>query len=240
MMSLNKVSFSQTVLKQVKWKVKAYCQTLITLIFIQIGLSILTSGGSITVGGGFNEVNLDIHYYSLDLNVIFTSIWALVTAIVIQTKGYRQNDYSVISTHFTASIANIIVLFIYSFIATIISFMTLYILVAAVQLLGNITIMKESTLIEFSHFGVVFFIFLFASALGYLIGSLFNLSKGLGILIVVFVLLLIESFDTQWETVLTFFFSTGYLSFMLKTLMVSILLFALAIFSLSRKEVNRQ
>lgn len=50
MMSLNEISFSQIVLNQVKWKMKAYSQSIIILILIQITVSILFSGGNITMG----------------------------------------------------------------------------------------------------------------------------------------------------------------------------------------------
>lgn len=240
-MSLNKVSFSQTVLKQVKWKMRAYSQSLITLILIQVTVSILISGGDITMGGGFNEVDINIHYYRLDSYIILSCIWALVIAILIQTKGYHHDDYSVITTRYTANLANIIVLFVYSFIAAIISFMTLYILITLIQLVGNIAVMKEYTLFEFTQFGMVFFIILLAASIGYLIGSIFNLSRGLGILIVVLVLMFNLLLDNQPDVVLTnFLLKTGYISFMLKALTVCILLFVSAIFILSRKEVNRR
>lgn len=129
----------------------------------------------------------------------------------------------------------------YSFIAAIISFMTLYILITLIQLVGNIAVMKEYTLFEFTQFGMAFFIILLAASIGYLIGSIFNLSRGLGILIVVLVLMFNLLLDNQPDVVLTnFLLKTGYISFMLKALTVCILLFVSAIFILSRKEVNRR
>ncbi|MFL0505933.1 hypothetical protein ACH0B5_09305 [Ureibacillus sp. 179-F W5.1 NHS] len=241
MMSLNEISFSQIVLNQVKWKMKAYSQSIIILILIQITVSILFSGGNITMGGGFNEVNINIHYYTLDSYIILSCIWALVIAILMQTNGYRHDDYAVITTRYTASLANVIVLFVYSFIATIISFMTLYILIALIQVVGNIAVMKEYTLFEFVHFGLAFFIILLAASIGYLIGSIFKLSKGLGILMVVLAVIFTAILNVQPEALLVnFFFNTGYLSFMLKALFTCILLFVSSIFILSRKEVNRR
>lgn len=240
MMSLNNSNFSKVVIKQAKWKWKTYSQALVSLVILQIIIAFLTSGGSGMYGGGFNGFNIDIHLYSLDVFIIITCLWAFITALLTQTKAYQQVYFSMVTNRVTANLANIIVLVIYSIIATIITFMSLYIVVATSLLFSETELIRETFLFSPMQFAVALFMILLATASGYFIGAAFYLSKLFGVAIIVLGIFVLLSLEEQMLTVLTFFFEAGYPLFIVNASGVSALLFAFAVIFTSRKEVVRR
>lgn len=240
-MSLNHKTFPQVVRVQTKWKVKAYSQALVPLLILQIIMAILTSSGSGTSSMTMNQVSIESYFYSLDVFLISTCIWAVITAFLIQTRGYRQTDLSAITNRATGNTANIISLIFFSFIAVIVNYMSLYILVASIQLIKGIDIFPNSELFNFMQFLVAFFIILLAASSGYFISSLFNLSKILGSLFVlVGGFLCIRVLDEQLLTIVKFYFEAGYFLFLVKALITAALLFALPVVFLNGKEEVRE
>lgn len=241
MMSLTHKTFPQVVLTQVIWKVMAYSQALITLLILQIVMGFFNySGGSGMTSIGNGTFSVRLHFYSLDIFLMATCFWAFVTAFIIQTKGYRQTDLSTVTTVATGSIANALVLTLYSFIATIIIYMSLYILVAIIQLNKEIDMVPNVGLFNLTQSLVTFSIILIASSSGYFMSSLFNLSKIIGSVFVVGIgYFLIQVLDEQLLTVIKFYFEAGYLLFAVKALISVFILFALPIIFLNSKEVVR-
>ncbi|MCM3390137.1 hypothetical protein LG296_00750 [Ureibacillus chungkukjangi] len=239
-MSLTHKTFPQVVLTQVKWKVMAYSQALITLLILQIVMYYFNYSGSGMSTRGNGLLSLQTHFYSLDGFVISTCLWSFVTAYLIQTKDYRKTNLSIVSNRVTGNIANALVLVFYSFIATIIVHMSLYILVAFIQLVKGITMFPDVSLFNFLHFLVSFCLILLAASSGYFLSSLFNLSKILGGLFVIFFgLFLFRVFDEQLLTIMRFYFEAGYLLFIVKALITASLFFTLPVVFLNRKEVVR-
>nr|WP_106782243.1 hypothetical protein [Lysinibacillus timonensis] len=240
-MSLNKMTFFQVVRKQVKWKCKAYSQSFITLIIIQVILSLLAFNGSGMSGTGTNDLQLDITFYSLDTLVIISCICAFITALLLQSKDNIQDDYSIVSSRITSSFSNSIFIIIYSFIATITTFTSFYISVLMVQLISNTVLIREGVLINPIQFMVVFFILLLAASSGFFLGAAFYRAKMLGIGIIILSIVVINNvFEEQLLTLLTFFFEQGYLLFILKGIVVAMVLMSLSILLHSRKEVSRR
>lgn len=239
-MSLNHKTFPQVVMTQAKWKTKVYSQALVPLLILQIFMAIFTSGGSGMSSIGMNQVSVESYSYSLDIFLVTTCLWAFITAFLIQTKGYRLTDLSTITNRATGSIANIIVLLVYSIIATIIVYMSLYILVAAVQLIKGIGTFPEVDMFSTIQALVVFFMILLAASSGYFMSSLFYFSKVIGcVLVIGFGYLLFRVLDEQLLTIIKFYFEAGYFLFFVKALITAILLFALPVIFLNGKEVVR-
>lgn len=239
-MSLNNSSFSQIVIKQTKWKFLSYSQALLALVVIQIVFSILLSSGSGAMfGGGYNNISVTNRIYSLDGVLMVGSMWAFITAILFQTKAFRLDDYSVVTNRYTASIANSIVLVIYSFIGAIISTLTLY-LASVVQLVfSSAEFVSGNIIISPLKFTVLFVIILLGASAGYFLSSSFQLSKWLGLLVIAVCILVVSSLDEQLLTVFLFFFKSGYPLFIVKGSIISVILLVASILLLSRKEVDR-
>ncbi|QCR30809.1 hypothetical protein [Lysinibacillus sp. SGAir0095] len=241
-MSLNHKTFHQVVLMQAKWKIKAYSHALVPLLILQIFMGFINYGGGSgmsTIGNGTFSVK--IHFYSLDVFLMATCLWAFITAFLIQTKGYRQFDLSTVTTRATGSISNTIVLIVYSFIGAIIVFMSLYILVALIHLFKGISMVPDVSLFNFMHFFIAFLVLLLAASSGYFLSSLFNLSKIIGgVFILVLVYFFFRVLDEQLLTILKFYFEAGYSLFMVKAILTAGILFSLPVIFLNRREVVRR
>lgn len=238
-MSLNNSSFSHIVFKQTKWKFLTYSQALLALVVIQILFSFLLSSSGPMHGGGFNNINYTTKTYNLDGVLMVGGMWAFITGMIVQTRAYRYDDFSFVTNRFTASIANSIVLVMYSFIGTIISVLTLYIIAGAVQVFLHVQFVSGNVFISPLYFSVSFVILLLATSSGYFFSTAFQLSKWLGILVIVGLIAVVRSLDEQLLTVMLFFFQDGYPLFIVKGSLVSIVLFVVSIFLLTRKEVER-
>ncbi|RKJ63901.1 hypothetical protein D7X33_25880 [Butyricicoccus sp. 1XD8-22] len=239
-MSLNSYSFSQVLWKQVKWKLSAHSQALNTLIIIQIMIVFLGFNASSMSGTGFNGIHLSIHFYSLDVMVFIACIWAFITALLLQRMDYFQDDFAVVTTRFVSNISNSIVLVFYSFIATIITIVSLYIFVVSIQLFTQVELIADGLLINPIQMLVAFSILLLAASSGFFVGALFSFSKILGIVIIGLWIAFINSLEGQLATVLIFFFEEGYLLFIIKAIVLTIILMSLSTLLLSRKEVVRR
>ena len=240
-MSLTHKTFPRVVLIQVKWKVMAYSQALITLLILQIVMYFFNYSGSGMSTRGNGLISLQTHFYSLDVFVISTCLWSFITAYLIQTKGYQKTNLSVVTNRATGNIANALVLIFYSFIATIIVHMSLYILVAFIQLFKGVTMYPDVSLFSFTHFLVAFFTILLAASSGYFLSSLFNLSVVIGgVFVLFFGFFLLRILDEQLLTIMKFYFEAGYLLFTVKALITAALLFLLPVVFLNGKEVVRR
>ena len=238
-MSLNELPLSKLVGKQAKWKCKAYSQFLFVLIILHVFWILLTvTLGTSSRSDGWNNVTINIQIYSLDTFIAYTSIWAFIMAIVTQTNSKRSQDYSIVTNHLSASLANIIMLIVYSFIATILSFFSLYIVVG-IKFIQNVDMMIESLLFTPIQFFVAFLIILFMAAIGYFIGTGFYLNKLIGVGIIILIFLIVRSIEGQLGTVISFYFQEDFGMFLLKVLMTVVFLFILSVILINRKEVIR-
>lgn len=239
-MSLTDLTLFQLVVKQAKWKCKAYSQLIFALIVLHLFWILLTvTVGTTSNGFGFNNLTINVQIYSLDSFIMFACLWAFITALLTQTNSYINPDYSVVTNHLSASLANIIVIIIYSFLATIISFLSLYI-VAAIKFIQNVEIIMESSQFTLMQFCVVFLIILLLAAIGYFIGSAFHLHKLFGVGIIILIFLIVRSIEGQLLTVFTFYFQEGDGLFLLKALITVIFLFIVSVVLINRKEVVRR
>lgn len=240
MMSLNSYSFSQVLWKQVKWKLSAHSQALNTLIFIQVIIALLGFNASSMSGTGFNGIHLSIHFYSLDVMVVIACIWAFITALLLQRMDYLQDDFAIVTTRFISTLSNSILLIFYSFIATLITILSLYIFGMSVQLFTQVELIADGLLINPIEILIAFSILLLAAFSGFFVGALFSFSKMLGIVIIGLGIAIINSLEEQFATVIIFFFGDGHLLFILKAIVFTIILMSLSILFLSRKEVIRR
>ena len=247
MMSLKTVNLAETVKKQFVFKLKANIDVFSSLVGIQLLAILFSLGGVASMGMGGTNISVDVKYYSADLVIVFTMLWSFVTAITITTKPYRNHDFTFVSNRLSSSLSNILFLLTASFIGS----MTAVLAGNLVKLLVSILFKQEifhsySLSLELTLGIVITIIYVFfISSIGYLIGTLVQVSKGFIILIPVLFLGSIF-FDASMQRepyiiqVFQFFMMESSLFlFTLKTLLTSALLFIAAISLLNRMEVKR-
>ena len=247
MMSLTTINLAETVKKQFVFKLKANIDVFSSLVGIQLLAILFSLNGVASMGMGGTNLSVDVKYYSADLVIIFTMLWSFITAITITTKPYRNHDFTFVSNRLSSSLSNILFLLTASFIGSI-----------TATLAGNLVKLLVSILFkqELFHFyngslefvlgiGVTIIYVFFLSSIGYLIGTLVQVSKGFIILIpVVFLgtIFLAASMHTEPLLIQIFQFyvlESSLLLFILKTLLTTVLFFIAAISLLNRMEVRR-
>ena len=247
MMSLKTINLAETVKKQFVFKLKANIDVFSSLVWIQLLAILFSLNGVASMGMGGTNLSVDVKYYSADLVIIFTMLWSFVTAITITTKPYRNHDFTFVSNRLSSSLSNILFLLTASFIGSI-----------TATLAGNLVKLLVSILFkqELFHFytgslefvlgiGVTIIYVFFLSSMGYLIGTLVQVSKGFIILIPVLFLgtiFLAASMHTEPLLIQIFqfyVFESSLLFFILKTLLTTVLFFVAAISLLNRMEVRR-
>ncbi|MBO1512915.1 hypothetical protein [Metabacillus bambusae] len=180
MMFLTEVKLVDIVKKQFMYKIKAYLSVFSSLLTIQIIGILLSTTGSRSMGTSSNGFSLNVSYYTGDIIIIFTMIWALISAIIITTKAYRNDDFVFVSNRLSSNLSNIVFLLFASIvggITTMLSGILFKVIMYFILDDGNVA----TTFISIQELIVgiiasILYVFLLAS-LGYFVGMLVQLSK---------------------------------------------------------------
>ena len=248
MMSLTKANLAETVKKQYLFKLKANIDAFSSLIWIQLLAILFSFGGVGSMGGGGANLNIEVKYYSADLVIVFTMLWS-----------FHYSDYHYIQNHIVIMILSFVTNRISSSLSNILFLLTASIIGSITAVLaGNLVnvlvsiLFKQETfsdlywILEFMlGIGITILYVFFLSSIGYLIGSLVQVSKGFIILIPVlfFGSLFLEASMQKTPFlfhVFQFYVMESSLSlFIMKTLITTAVFFIAAISLLNRMEVRR-
>ncbi|TMW70338.1 hypothetical protein [Alteribacter natronophilus] len=175
MMSLNEISTGDVIKKQIIYKMRTYKGAFTTLMFVQL-LGILFSlggTGSFSMGGIYTVAGTQ---YSSMTVIIFTGIWAFVTAVLLTTKEDRKHDFVFVTNRLTSNVSNAVFLGIISVISGITAILSGFLLAVILILINSEIIlhlgggMYGVSTAAAGIFSTSLYI-LMAAALGYLAGS---------------------------------------------------------------------
>lgn len=247
MMSLTKVSYSSLIKKQLQFKFKAYLNVFNSLIILQLFSVLLAFNPTISRGMSGYGINGSLDTYSADFTVVFTLLWGFITAFLLTTKAYREDDYTFVTNSETQLWANSLFLLAISCIGGLTTLLSgsLYRVVFYFTSDAGTIVWQRPTLAEFSIGAIAtsMYIFLFC-ALGYLAGTLVQLNKiFMFILPVMFIGLLLISGNAGKANFLVksylFYFKEAHLTiFLLKIILTSGLIFYISKFLFRNKEVR--
>ncbi|WP_404450963.1 hypothetical protein LG329_11515 [Virgibacillus necropolis] len=182
-MSLTTISTGNLVRKQFQYKMKAYIGVFSSLMVLQILAILFSLGGSGGSGGsGSHGISINVRYYSASIVVVFTMLWAFISAILITTKAYREDDFTFVTNRVTANLSNIVFLGTASIIGGVTAVLSGYLLKVVMYYVPDsgqfIGISSGPSPLEllFGLFATILFVFMFSS-LGYLVGTLVQLHK---------------------------------------------------------------
>lgn len=182
MMSLSKPSLINVVKKQYTYKLKSYIQVFSTLIFVQLLAILFSFGGVGMMGSSSDRIEVDIHFFSADIVVAFTMLWAFITAIIITTKAYRNDDFLFVTNRISSNISNLMFLITASFIGGITAMLSSHLMrVIMYFFIGqksvNGTSVRDVPIeLVLGISTTIFYVFLFC-AIGYFVGTLVQLNK---------------------------------------------------------------
>lgn len=244
-MSLTKVSLAEVVKKQYIYKLHAYIQAFLSLIILQVIAILFSLNGSGMMGSGGGMIDLEVHYYSADIVVAFTILWGFITAILITTKAYRNDDFILVTNRISSNLSNVLFLLTASLIGGITANLSSFLLKIIISIFKSdfyinspVEIVTVMDLFVGSG-ATVLYIFLF-SALGYLVGILVQLNRVFAVVLpVVFVGgLILDGMRGDAgviAAVFKFFFAeSSFTLFLIKGICTLVLLF-LAAFGLSNR-----
>jgi hypothetical protein len=182
MMSLTKVSLSSVVKKQYSYKLKAYVQVFMTLVFLQLLAILFSLNGVGMMGSSSENIEVDVHYYSADIVVFFTMLWGLITAILITTKAYRNDDFAFVTNRLSSNLSNLLFLLTASIIGGLTAMLSSYLMKVILyffvgkQTIDSPNLVGEPVELLIGILATSFYVFLFC-ALGYFIGTLVQIHK---------------------------------------------------------------
>ena len=187
-MSLTKVSLTNVVKKQYVYKLKAYSQVFMSLIFLQLLAVLFSMNGVGGMAGGDESIDVEVKYFSSDYVTAFTMLWGFITAILITTKAYRNDDFVFVTNRVSSNLSNAVFLLTASFIGGITAMLSSYLLKVIIYYFISDVPIKSTTILEaplellLGIFSTFLYIFLFC-ALGYLVGTLVQISKAFTVLL---------------------------------------------------------
>lgn len=186
MMYLAEVKLFAVVKNQFLYKLKAHLSIFSSLLIIQVVGMLLSMNGSGSMGTSSDGYSLNISYYTGDIIIIFTMIWSFISAIIITTKAYRNDDFVFVANRFSSNLSNICFLVFASIVGGITAMLSgillkvvMYFILDDGNIMGAVISLQELLL------GMIvstFYVLLVAS-LGYLIGMLVQISKWFSVLL---------------------------------------------------------
>lgn len=243
MMSLTSTSLSSIVLKQFRYKMKAYIGIYLALILVQVlGIFIATLATSLWSISN-NLYTITFKSYSSNIVIFLTFIWAFMNAILITTKAYREDDFTFVSTRISYNLANMLFLITISGIGAVTALLSNGIIRLFVYFTADIDVfLTLSSAWGTSHYGVglittFLYILLFGMA-GYVIGMMIQTSKLF--LLLIPVALFTFAYLERLEIIFEFYFmEQSFLLFAVKTMATILIGSAFVLVLTNRLEVRR-
>ncbi|MGM0876247.1 MAG: hypothetical protein ACQEWV_16120 [Bacillota bacterium] len=186
MMYLTEVKLFDVVKKQFMYKVKAYLSVFSSLLIIQAIGILLSTNGSSSFGTGSNGLSLEMSLYNGNIIIIFTMLWAFISAIIITSKAYRNDDFVFISNRLSSNLSNIGFLLLASIVGGITCMLSgvllkvvMYFMLDDRNVIGTLISFQE---IMLGIIVSIFYLFILTSS-GYLVGMLVQLSRWFSVLL---------------------------------------------------------
>ncbi|MFS0674701.1 hypothetical protein [Ornithinibacillus sp. 179-J 7C1 HS] len=245
-MSLTNTSLVNIVMKQLRYKLKAYIGVLLALILAQVlGIFIATLAASVgSVSNGFYSI--EVESYSSNVVIGFTLIWAFMNAILISTKAYREDDFTFVANRLSYNFSNILFIITISTVGAVTAFLSNGIIQIVVYFTSDVEFfltLGES--VEPFHHGLglvstFLYVLLFAIT-GYLIGMMVQVSKLFLLLIPIclFAIGYLEQGGFGFGEIVGFYFlEQSFPLFVIKSLITILICGSLAILLSNRLEVR--
>jgi hypothetical protein len=247
MMSLTSANMNVVVKRQYLFKLKANIDAFSSLIGIQVIALLFSLGGMGMSGSSSSYFTLTVRSYSADVVMAFTMIWGLVTAITITTRSYRNFDFTFVTNRLTSNLSNVLFLVTASLLGGVTSILSGYLVrVAGYFFLGHTLYSSEMAVGELI-IGVIAasLYILTASSIGYLFGTLAQVSKAFIIVIpalLIGFLFLDISFNPmpiQQEIYQFYFIESSFILFLIKILLTTAILFGTSSILFNRMGVRQ-
>lgn len=245
MMSLSKPTAGYIIKQQFRYKVEAYLDQFLYLVMLQVLALLFSFSSSNSMGYGSDSVFVHVGYYSVNMVLIFTMLWGLVTGVYLTTKNYRYDDFSFVTNRMTSNVSNSLILVFASIFAGVTAMLTSFLQKVLLYFFSSENFLMNFDLMEYFEemlIGITAAIFhvLFLAAIGYFIGTLVQLNKIFVVVIPAIFILMLNYFEDFTSDIFFFYYAeSSLLIFSLKIIITSLLLFASATVLSNRLEVSK-
>jgi len=252
MMSLTETNLIEITKRQYFYKLKGYMSLFFNMAGVQI-VALLFSAGGVAGSSGMSSNNMEfsVKWFSADMVLSFTLMWAFVVAIYLTTNNYRNIDFAFVSNRLSSNLSNIAFLLTAGVAGGITASLAGYLIRIIVYLsIGSQNIVSENFFILPQELivGIItaaLYITLI-SALGYFVGMLAQLHKVFVILLpaLIFGIMIMETKiagKPQTFVKLAGFFTNegSFTLFALKVMITVVVLFWGGIIMSNRLEVRQ-
>lgn len=248
-MSLTKPSMAHVVKKQFSFKLKSCVGVFSGLIILQLLALVFSLGGTASTFRSGSILDFQMNYYSADIVIVFTMLWAFINAILIKTKAYTEDDFLFTTNRLTSNLSNIVFLAAACTLGGIAAIFSGYLLKDAIYFLFDATPIMHTGVASVPGLAIgilatILFVFTSSSA-GYLVGTLVQLHKSLAYIIPVMIigLIMLVAQQTGVQLVMEvgefYFQEASFWLLVCKTVVTSAVLFGIAIVISNRLEVKK-
>lgn len=232
MMFLSNISLFSVVKEQVKYKINAYNGLIYSLIILQV-LGILLGGVAGSSGTSINNITISLNTSTIDTSFIFVSLLAISVGNLLTTRAYRYDDFSFVATRLSSSIANCIVLLIFSCFAGVTTYFSGYVMRlilrvnSSYEFVDSPSILNDPISFLLTILAIIAMLWMFSS-IGYIAGTLFQKHKLLffGAVVIAVMLLIAGIWARVSESI--FMENGSLLVLTMKTIVIAISFFVIS------------
>lgn len=187
-MSLVKTDLNTIIKKQYFHKVRTNKDSISSLIIMQLLALFFSMNGVQNSSGGNSILDINVGYYSADISIVFSMIWAFITAINVTTKEYRNAEFAFVTNRLSSNISNILFLLTASIFSGITAIFSVNLLQIVLYYWSDVTFINGYSLLDAPNefiigIGATIFYMVLVSAVGYLMGMLAQIHKLLVVII---------------------------------------------------------
>lgn len=247
-MSLTNTHLLNSVKNEYAYKLKSYIGVFSSIVVVQLISLLFSQSGSTSSGGGTGDIPVTVDYYSANVAIGFTIVATLINAIHITTKSFQEDGFLFIANRLSANLSNILFLITVSIFGGITAMLSGFLVRMITIILYSGNMLGSSLDISFTELaygvGASIAFMLLASAVGYIAGSIVQISR-----IFIFVLPVVlfgvlalrgnSQGDQVGEVIFSFFFAeSSFLLLLAKVIITSAALFACSMLITNNKEVR--
>lgn len=106
-MFLQEADLVKVTKQQYQFKLEAYYGVFTSLLLTQLFALLWSFMGTGQMGTGTQEVSLNITYYTGNIIIMFTMMWAFISGITINSKNAKDGDFAFVSNRLSSNLSNI-------------------------------------------------------------------------------------------------------------------------------------
>lgn len=107
MMSLTSVNAAEIIKKQYFYKLRAHYGIFTSLFITQLvalAFSFMASG---SMGSGGEGVSINVSFYTGNVIIAFTMLWAFISGVSMNSKLVRNGDFSFVTNRLTSHVSSL-------------------------------------------------------------------------------------------------------------------------------------